>query len=64
MLAIGTVVAVVWGLVKAFKALIGETPEEKLKRTKEEAASLKESLNEVKTAADELKNSFNEYDEI
>ena len=64
MLAIGAVVAVVWGLVKAFKALNGETPEEKLKRTKEEAASLKESLNEVKTAADELKNSFNEYDEI
>ena len=63
-LAIGAIVGVVWLLVKAFKALVGETPEQKLKRAKEEAASLKEELNEVKTAADELKNSFNEYDEI
>lgn len=62
--AIAAVVAVVWLLVKAYKAAESYSLDAQIKRSEKAIESFKSQLEETKNKAEELKNIFNNYSDV
>lgn len=62
--ALGGIVAIAYGVGKAFKHIIDNTPENQLKSAAKEADNLRKNLQDVQAESSQLENTFSHYDEV